>query len=440
MSWPPRAVEASAFDAVLSPSPGKSPIRRRCPVCEPAEDPRPPDRYRLAEGSRSGHGGVCRLGGHGAAGSWIERTSAPIASSTSRPLAVARRHPARPRPRGGPRLVRFLEVDAFAGPLRRPADGGAAGDYARRMRRPPRPRAHVQETEAESPFCAGAYRGTAPRPLDSGLQERERRATPSAGGSPRLRRRGILDSGADPARCHGCSAAGVNTGLHTEASDYGVKPGDLMKSDCGGLYQRLLFQHRPHRNGSSAPLTEESHSVWTRLREIQHALVDMLRPGRTGREVYEACEKLHAERDLPFIFGHNGHSVGIHDPRAPDHRAARGHPLRGRHGFHGGDARQVARAASATTWKTCSSSPRVRRSSSPTPSTTRRSSSCDGRPSRERQPAGAGLANRLDADVDTSRRPVAIEGHRRTASRPKATGPQTLGDWPPSTLIAVPVI
>lgn len=103
--------------------------------------------------------------------------------------------------------------------------------------------------------------------------------------------------------------AGVNTGMHAGATNYQAQAGDLLKSDCGGLY-RGYFSNIG-RTAKLGPLTEEDRSIWRRLRDIQHALVDMLRPGRTGCEVFVACAKLHAKADLPFAFGHNGHSVGL---------------------------------------------------------------------------------------------------------------------------------
>jgi Xaa-Pro aminopeptidase len=103
--------------------------------------------------------------------------------------------------------------------------------------------------------------------------------------------------------------AGRNTGLHVEASDYRIQPGDILKSDCGGLYS--AYYSNIGRTAKLGPLTDEDRSIWTRLREIQDGLIRMLRPGATGQELFHACARMHEERRLPFPFGHNGHSVGL---------------------------------------------------------------------------------------------------------------------------------
>lgn len=166
-------------------------------------------------------------------------------------------------------------------------------------------RARMFKTDKEIALLRGAYRGTA-----SALEDVFKSAAPGVTERTLSRRLagGILESGADQLAAM-VFGAGVNTGLHAQASEYALQTGDLMKSDCGGLYSG--YYSNIGRTAKLGALTEEDRSVWTRLREIQHELVAMLRPGVTGREVYETCERLHAERDLPFIFGHNGHSVGL---------------------------------------------------------------------------------------------------------------------------------
>lgn len=103
--------------------------------------------------------------------------------------------------------------------------------------------------------------------------------------------------------------AGANTGLHMEATDYRVQSGDILKSDCGGHYHGYFSN--VGRTAKLGALNDEDRSVWRRLREIQHALAGMLRPGVSGREIYERCAHMHRERELPFAFGHNGHGVGL---------------------------------------------------------------------------------------------------------------------------------
>lgn len=118
----------------------------------------------------------------------------------------------------------------------------------------------------------------------------------------------IMGSGADIVTTL-IFGAGINTGLHIEGSDYRVQSGDILKSDCGGLYRG--YYSNIGRTAKLGPPTAEDRSIWSRLREIQHALSAMLRPGVSGREIFERCAVMYKERNLPFVFGHNGHGVGL---------------------------------------------------------------------------------------------------------------------------------
>ena len=166
-------------------------------------------------------------------------------------------------------------------------------------------RVRMIKTPKEIDLLRNAYCGTA-----SALQDTFKSA--KAGETERtLSRRlsnNILKSGANSVAGM-VMGAGENTGLHVEASDYAIKKGDVMKSDCGGMYQGYFSNIG--RTAKLGKLNDEDRSIWTRLREIQHELVNMLRPGNTGGELFRTCKKLHTDRDLPFSFGHNGHSVGL---------------------------------------------------------------------------------------------------------------------------------
>jgi len=166
-------------------------------------------------------------------------------------------------------------------------------------------RVRMFKTEAEIELLRHAYRGTAKALMAAfmgtvaGDTERSITERLSAG---------IMHSGADSVSGL-VMGAGVNTGLHAAATDYRVQPGDLLKSDCGGLY-RGYFSNIG-RTAKLGDLNEKDRSIWRRLRDIQQALVDQLRPGRTGAELFEMCARLHDEAALPFPYGHNGHSVGL---------------------------------------------------------------------------------------------------------------------------------
>lgn len=119
----------------------------------------------------------------------------------------------------------------------------------------------------------------------------------------------IMHSGADsPAFLH--INAGPNTGFpHKPPSDYRVKKGDMVKTDCGGWYSEYITNIG--RTAKMGPLTDEDRSYWTRLREIHHAVIDKLRPGITGRELFEYASSLYAKADMEFPYAHNGHGLGL---------------------------------------------------------------------------------------------------------------------------------
>ncbi|MCG8543206.1 MAG: Xaa-Pro peptidase family protein [Alphaproteobacteria bacterium] len=125
---------------------------------------------------------------------------------------------------------------------------------------------------------------------------------------------GILRSGADTVAFTHINA-GPNTGFpHMDPSDYQVKPGDILKADTGGYYSR--YYSNVGRTAKLGPLSDADRDWWAKLRDIHHQIIDMLRPGNTGRELFEAATRLHAKHDIPFPYAHNGHGIGlfIHEP------------------------------------------------------------------------------------------------------------------------------
>ena len=120
---------------------------------------------------------------------------------------------------------------------------------------------------------------------------------------------GILRSGAESVAFTHINA-GPNTGFpHMDPSSYQAQLGDMLKADAGGRYHR--YYSNVGRTAKLGPLNDEDRSWWTRLREIHHEIIDMVRPGNTGRELFERATALHAERDIPFPYAHNGHSLGL---------------------------------------------------------------------------------------------------------------------------------
>ena len=110
--------------------------------------------------------------------------------------------------------------------------------------------------------------------------------------------------------------AGPNTGFpHAPPSDYRVQKGDIIKADLGGHYDDYLSNvGRTAKLGKPSP---EEADTWKRLREIHHGIIDMLRPGNTGRELFDAATRLHDKHGLPFPYAHNGHSIGLEGHERP---------------------------------------------------------------------------------------------------------------------------
>ena len=119
----------------------------------------------------------------------------------------------------------------------------------------------------------------------------------------------IMHSGADMVAFLHINA-GPNTGYpHMAPGDYRVKRGDIVKADVGGWYHEYITNvGRTAKLGSP---NAEDLSYWRRLRAIHHEIIGMLRPGNTGRQLFERATVLYKEADLPFPYAHNGHSVGL---------------------------------------------------------------------------------------------------------------------------------
>ena len=120
---------------------------------------------------------------------------------------------------------------------------------------------------------------------------------------------GILRSGAESVAFNHINA-GPNTGFpHKDPDDYVIQQGDILKADAGGRYRR--YYSNVGRTAKLGPLSTEDRSWWQRLRDIHHAIIDMVRPGNTGRLLFEKATKLHAHHGIPFPYAHNGHGIGL---------------------------------------------------------------------------------------------------------------------------------
>ena len=120
---------------------------------------------------------------------------------------------------------------------------------------------------------------------------------------------GILRSGAQSiAFCH--INAGPNTGFpHMDPSDNKVVAGDILKADAGGYYDR--YYSNVGRTAKIGRLTDDDRSWWSRLRDIHREIIDQVRPGKTGAQLFELATRLHQQHDIPFPYAHNGHGIGL---------------------------------------------------------------------------------------------------------------------------------
>lgn len=120
---------------------------------------------------------------------------------------------------------------------------------------------------------------------------------------------GILLSGAETVAFNHINA-GPNTGYpHASPTQYQLKAGDMLKADSGGYYND--YYSNVGRTAKMGKPTVKEVDLWQRLRAIHHEIADMLRPGRTGRELFARATELHAHHHIPFPYAHNGHGIGL---------------------------------------------------------------------------------------------------------------------------------
>lgn len=167
-------------------------------------------------------------------------------------------------------------------------------------------RVRMYKTDAERTLMAEGFRGTERALLETFQATR-------VGDSERdmcfRLADGILRSGAESVAFTHINA-GANTGFpHMDPSDYRARPGDMLKADAGGRYRR--YYSNVGRTAKLGPLSDEDRSWWSRLRAIHHEIIDMVRPGNTGAELFQRATELHAQHDIPFPYAHNGHGLGL---------------------------------------------------------------------------------------------------------------------------------
>ncbi len=104
--------------------------------------------------------------------------------------------------------------------------------------------------------------------------------------------------------------AGPNTGFpHMAASGYQIRKGDFVKGDCGGLFRE--YYSNVGRTAKVGQPTRQELDAWKSLRDMHHAIIDMCRPGRSGRELYAEAKKRQEKAGFPMPYSHNGHGIGL---------------------------------------------------------------------------------------------------------------------------------
>ncbi len=119
----------------------------------------------------------------------------------------------------------------------------------------------------------------------------------------------MLKEGADQVTSNYCNA-GANTGYpHMVASSYQMQGGDILKGDAGGMFRQYFSN--VGRTAKIGEPTAEDRSIWQRLREVHHTVIDACRPGKTGAELFLLAKSTQERLGLDFTYAHNGHSLGL---------------------------------------------------------------------------------------------------------------------------------
>lgn len=125
----------------------------------------------------------------------------------------------------------------------------------------------------------------------------------------------MLTEGADLVTANHCNA-GANTGYpHMAPSDYRVQRGDIVKADSGGMFKQYLSN--VGRTAKVGKPSADDVSVWKKLREVHHAVIDQCVVGKTGRELFELAKRTQEKLGLSFTYSHNGHSIGLNGHEHP---------------------------------------------------------------------------------------------------------------------------
>jgi Xaa-Pro aminopeptidase len=129
--------------------------------------------------------------------------------------------------------------------------------------------------------------------------------------------RAIQDRMIASLQAHGASAmrhctlaAGENAAhAHHVAGDKRVQPGELVRTDFGGIFGG--FASDVARMGVVERAAPALQDVYKRIRDAQRATIDYMRPGMKAKEVFNFCARRFRETGVTFDLPHIGHSLRL---------------------------------------------------------------------------------------------------------------------------------
>jgi Xaa-Pro aminopeptidase len=137
---------------------------------------------------------------------------------------------------------------------------------------------------------------------------------------------GILRYGADGLR-HMVFASGERTRIaHAMPTDRVPRESELIRFDVGGAYG--FFSSDFARTYSAGNATRLQRDTYAALQKVHTALIDGIRPGMLGEDVFFLSRDEFKKQGLKFHMPHVGHSFGIEAHERPMMRPGEKLPLR----------------------------------------------------------------------------------------------------------------
>ncbi|MGQ0568247.1 MAG: M24 family metallopeptidase, partial [Armatimonadota bacterium] len=106
-------------------------------------------------------------------------------------------------------------------------------------------------------------------------------------------------------------AAGGNTcSTHHRAGDYEIRPGDVMRTDFGGMFPQGYYSDLA-RTIVVGRASQQQRDIYAALWEEHERLISLMRPGISCREIFESHRARWEAKGWPMRRPHIGHSLGI---------------------------------------------------------------------------------------------------------------------------------